>query len=113
MAELNGWLEPQTPRVGADVRDVYGRSYRLGPSDRVLLGRSRVWVVAAAWLVMLAVSGTQYGYGMFAARLMRPGGPGLEAVAGGFPLLNACPPVARAAFPVRPPRRGPPPARGG
>jgi MFS family permease len=96
MAELNGWLGPQT---GADVRDVYGRSYRLGPSDRVLLGYSRVWVAAAAWLMMLAVSSTQYGYGIFAARLMRSGGLGLEAVAWGFTLWIACHSVASGALP--------------
>src|SRR5260370_18114988 len=100
MAEPSGWLEPQT---GADVRDVYGRSYRLGPNDRVLLGYSRVWVAAAAWLVMLAVSSTQYGYGMFAARLMRPGGVGLEAVAWGFTLWITCHPVASGALPWLPP----------
>jgi MFS family permease len=96
MPELNGWLEPQS---GTDVRDVYGRSYRLGPNDRVLLGYSRVWVAAAALLVMLAVSGTQYGYGMFAARLMRSSGLGLDAVAWGFTLWITCHAVASGALP--------------
>jgi MFS family permease len=99
MAELNGWLEPQSPRVGTDVRDVYGRSYRLGPNDRELLGYSRVRVAAAAWLVMLAVSGTQYGYGLFAVRLMRSGGVGLEAAAWGFTLWITCHSVASGALP--------------
>src|SRR5207302_628129 len=88
-----------TPRVGADVRDVYGRSYRLGPSDRAVLGRSRAWVAAAAWLVMLAVSSTQYGYGVFAVRLMRSGGLSLEAVAWGFTLWITCHSVASGALP--------------
>lgn len=96
MAELNGWLEPQSRAV---VRDVYGRSYRLGPNDRVLLGYSRVWVAAAAWLVMLAVSGTQYGYGTFAARLTRSSGLGLDAVAWGFTLWITCHAVASGALP--------------
>jgi hypothetical protein len=91
MAQLNGWLEPQS---GVDVRDVYGRSYRLGPNDRVLLGYSRVWVAAAAWLVMLAVSGTQYGYGMFAARLMQAR-PAAHASRGGSAMRIQSPKDAR------------------
>jgi MFS family permease len=65
----------------------------------VLLGRSRVWVAAAAWLVMLAVSSTQYGYGLFAVRLMRSGGLGLEAAAWGFTLWITCHSVASGALP--------------
>ncbi|HYZ55426.1 MAG TPA: MFS transporter [Streptosporangiaceae bacterium] len=96
MAKPNGWLESRT---GGDVRDVYGRSYRLGPSDRVLLGYSRAWVAAAAWLVMLAVSGTQYGYGVFAARLMHSDGWGPEPVMWGFTLWITCHSVASGALP--------------
>src|SRR4051812_14662564 len=44
-------------------RDFYGRRYRIGESDRVLLGRSRGWMLGAAWLAMLAAGAGQYGYG--------------------------------------------------
>ncbi|WP_043841308.1 MFS transporter [Amycolatopsis taiwanensis] len=46
-----------------DVRDFYGRRYRVGESDRELLGRSRGWMRWAAWVAMLAAGAGQYGYG--------------------------------------------------
>lgn len=56
-------------QAGRDVHDVYGRRYWLGPSDRMLLGYPRAWVAAAACAMMLAVGGTQYGFGVFSVRL--------------------------------------------
>ncbi|HEY2700009.1 MAG TPA: MFS transporter [Pseudonocardiaceae bacterium] len=47
-----------------EVRDVYRRSYRLGESDRELLGRSRRWILAAGLAAMFAVSAGQYGFGI-------------------------------------------------
>lgn len=47
-----------------EVRDCYGGYYRVGESDRDLLGHSRGRLVAAAWAAMLAASIGQYGYGM-------------------------------------------------
>jgi MFS family permease len=44
------------------VRDVYGRRYRVGESDVGLTGRPRVWMVRLSWLAMLAVSLFQYGF---------------------------------------------------
>lgn len=46
-----------------DIRDFYGRRYRVGETDRELLGRSRGWMVWAAWTAMLAAGAGQYGYG--------------------------------------------------
>ncbi|MFD2399518.1 MFS transporter [Prauserella oleivorans] len=46
-----------------EIRDFYGRRYRVGESDRDLLGRSRGWMLWCAWLAMLAASLGQYGYG--------------------------------------------------
>lgn len=59
-----------------------------GPGDRMVLGYSRAWVVAAACAAMLAIAGTQYGFGAFAVRLgtARHGVP----VAAGFAAWLAC-----------------------
>ncbi|GAA0484647.1 MFS transporter [Paractinoplanes deccanensis] len=46
-----------------EVRDFYGRRYRVGESDRVLLGRSRSWMLWLPMAAMLAISLFQYGYG--------------------------------------------------
>jgi len=51
------------------VRDVYGRTYRVGENDRDLVGHSRRRMLAAAWLAMLAVGATQYGYGVIVPTL--------------------------------------------
>ncbi|WP_236788687.1 MFS transporter [Amycolatopsis sp. GM8] len=45
------------------IRDFYGRRYRIGESDRALLGRPRGWMLGAAWAAMLAAGVGQYGYG--------------------------------------------------
>jgi MFS family permease len=96
MAETNQWSEMST---GRDVRDIYGRSYRLGPSDRMLLGSSRARVAAAAWATMLAVGATQYGYGAFAARAGHAASWSPEATAWGFVLWIACQSAASGALP--------------
>ncbi|WP_199433610.1 MFS transporter [Qaidamihabitans albus] len=46
-----------------EIRDFYGRRYRVGETDRELLGRSRAWMLWAAWSAMLVASVGQYGYG--------------------------------------------------
>ncbi|MPY79082.1 MAG: MFS transporter [Actinophytocola sp.] len=46
-----------------EILDFYGRPYRVGESDRDLLGRSRSWQLGAAWAAMLMASIGQYGYG--------------------------------------------------
>jgi MFS family permease len=50
------------PRL-REIRDFYGRRYRVGETDRELLGRSRAWMLWAAWAAMLMASAGQYGYG--------------------------------------------------
>ncbi len=82
---------------GRAVRDVFGRSYRPGPSDQALLGHSRAWVAAAAWATMLAAGGTQYGYGAFAARAAHASG--LRAVAWEFVLWVGCQSAASGTLP--------------
>ncbi|MFC6155697.1 OFA family MFS transporter [Kribbella jiaozuonensis] len=49
-----------TPR---DVRDVYGRRYRIGEDARELTGHSRRWQLWAAWACMVAISPLQYSFG--------------------------------------------------
>ncbi|RBM23807.1 MFS transporter [Prauserella sp. PE36] len=50
------------PKV-KEIRDFYGRRYRVGETDRDLLGRSRRWMLWAAWTAMLVASVGQYGFG--------------------------------------------------
>ncbi|MEU4163321.1 MFS transporter [Actinoplanes sp. NPDC026670] len=51
------------PRTVREVSDFYGRRYRIGESDRLLLGRSRSWMAGLPWFAMLSISLFQYGYG--------------------------------------------------
>ncbi|HZA10494.1 OFA family MFS transporter [Mycobacterium sp.] len=52
-----------------EVTDANGRVYRLGESDRDLLGRSRAYMVWLPWIAMMAVSVFEYGYGAAAQTL--------------------------------------------
>jgi MFS family permease len=119
MAQTDYWREAS---AGRDVRDAYGRRYLLGPADRVLLGHSRAWVAAAAWAAMLAVSGTQYAYGVVAARLWHPGpgtavpgtamaGVSPASIAWAFALWIGCQSAGSAALPWLRRRAGLSPAR--
>jgi MFS family permease len=55
-----------TPR---DVRDVYGRRYRIGEDARDLTGHSRRWQLWATWACMVAISPLQYSFGSAALGL--------------------------------------------
>lgn len=46
-----------------EITDANNRVYRIGESDREILGRSRSWMVWLPWLAMMAVSVYEYGYG--------------------------------------------------
>ncbi|HET7667348.1 MAG TPA: OFA family MFS transporter [Mycobacterium sp.] len=46
-----------------EVIDSNGRVYRVGETDRELLGRSRAWMIWLPWMAMMAVSVYEYGYG--------------------------------------------------
>lgn len=50
-------------RTVREVSDFYGRRYRIGESDRLLLGRSRSWMAGLPWFAMLSISLFQYGFG--------------------------------------------------
>jgi MFS family permease len=51
------------------VTDANGRKYRVGESDKQILGRSRVWMMWLPWIAMMAVSVFEYGYGAAADTL--------------------------------------------
>ena len=46
-----------------EVTDANGRVYRIGETDRQLLGRSRAWMVWLPWIAMMAISVFEYAYG--------------------------------------------------
>jgi MFS family permease len=52
-----------------EITDANGRVYRVGETDRELLGRSRAWMVWLPWAAMMAVSVYEYGYGAAAKSL--------------------------------------------
>jgi MFS family permease len=52
-----------------EITDANGRVYRVGETDRDLLGRSRVSMVWLPWAAMMAVSVFEYGYGAAAQTL--------------------------------------------
>jgi MFS family permease len=57
-----------------EVRDFYGRRYRVGESDRALLGRSRTWMLGLPCAAMLAISLFQYGFGAALPALVEANG---------------------------------------
>lgn len=46
-----------------EIRDHYGRRYRVGEEPHDLIGRPRAWMLWLCWAPMLAVGVLQYGYG--------------------------------------------------
>ncbi|HVV24085.1 MAG TPA: MFS transporter [Pseudonocardiaceae bacterium] len=83
-------IESAQCRASDEIHDLYGRRYRIGTSDRALLGHSRTWVLTAAWLAMAAVSANQYAYGALAPRMAALNGWGSTQVLWGFALWGAC-----------------------
>ena len=52
-----------------EITDANGRVYRVGETDRDVLGRSRASMVWLPWIAMMAVSVFEYGYGAAAQTL--------------------------------------------
>ncbi|MFJ4846264.1 MULTISPECIES: OFA family MFS transporter [unclassified Streptomyces] len=50
------------PAPYREVTDVNGRVYRIGETDRSILGRPRAWMVWLPWFAMMGVSVFEYGY---------------------------------------------------
>jgi MFS family permease len=46
-----------------EITDANNRVYRVGETDRELLGKSRAWMVWLPWVAMMAISVYEYGYG--------------------------------------------------
>jgi MFS family permease len=47
-----------------------GRTFRIGETDKMILGRSRAWMVWLPWIAMMAISVFEYGFGAAAKTLM-------------------------------------------
>ncbi|WP_029113119.1 OFA family MFS transporter [Mycobacterium sp. URHB0044] len=45
-----------------EVIDGNGRVYRIGETDRDILGRSRAWMVWLPWIAMMAISSSEYAF---------------------------------------------------
>jgi MFS family permease len=89
--------EPQA-LTAREVRDVYGRTYRYGESDRALLGRSRAWMLWLSWAAMLAAGVQQYGFGAVVPTLTQARGWSYTEVLWAFAVWTVC--QAAAAFPA-------------
>jgi MFS family permease len=50
------------PPTFCEVVDDNGRNYRIGETDRDILGRSRVWMVWLPWISMMAISSSEYAF---------------------------------------------------
>ncbi|OBG26460.1 OFA family MFS transporter [Mycobacterium sp. 852002-51057_SCH5723018] len=60
------------------VRDLHGRSYRVGERPHDIMSRSRTWMLWLPWTAMACLSVLQYGYGVAAVALRRTDeGPGV------------------------------------
>jgi MFS family permease len=53
----------------AEIRDLHGRSYRVGEQPQDIMGRPRVWMVWLPWIAMAGISVLQYGYSVAAIAL--------------------------------------------
>ena len=52
---------PTQPRF-REVIDDNGRVYRIGETDRDIMGRSRAWMVWMPWIAMMAISSSEYAF---------------------------------------------------
>jgi MFS family permease len=87
----------ETPEV-KEVRDVYGRRYRVGETDRQLIGRSRAWMVWLGGAAMFAAGVQQYGFGVIAPVLTGAHGWTFTEVVVSLALWAVC--QASVAFPA-------------
>ena len=64
----------------AEVRDLHGRSYRVGERPQDIMGRSRAWMLWLPWAAMAGIGVLQYGYSVAATALHPTSGWGATAV---------------------------------
>jgi MFS family permease len=67
-----------------EVRDLHGRSYRVGERPHDIMGHSRRWMLWLTWVAMAGIGVLQYGYGVAVAALDATNG---SAAAGAFWVL--------------------------
>ena len=53
-----------TPVAVAEVRDLHGRSYRVGERAHDIIGHPRRWMLWLSWAAMAGIGVLQYGYGV-------------------------------------------------
>src|SRR5262245_18051474 len=58
----------------AEIRDLHGRSYRVGERPQDIMGRSRAWMLWLPWAAMAGISVLQYGYSVAATALQGSSG---------------------------------------
>ncbi|CAN5340488.1 OFA family MFS transporter [soil metagenome] len=63
--------------VPVEVRDLRGRAYRVGERPQDLIGCSRAWMLAFAWVAMAGIGVLQYGYGVALTALHMTSGKSL------------------------------------
>ena len=52
------------PVAVVEVRDLHGRSYRVGQRPHDIIGHSRRWILWLSWAAMAGIGVLQYGYGV-------------------------------------------------
>src|SRR3984893_1021857 len=53
-----------SPVAVVEVRDLHGRSYRVGERPHDIIGHSRKWMLGLSWAAMAGIGVLQYGYGV-------------------------------------------------
>ena len=65
---------PSAPVAVVEVRDLHGRSYRVGEQPHDIIGHSRRWMLWLSWAAMAGIGVLQYGYGVAVTALHVTGG---------------------------------------
>ena len=65
----------QSDGAVVEVRDLHGRSYRVGERPHDIMARSRTWMLWLRWAAMAGISVPQYGCDVAAIALQQKNGP--------------------------------------
>jgi MFS family permease len=57
-------MSPTSAPAVVEVRDLHGRSYRVGERPQDITGHSRTWMLGLSWAAMAGIGVLQYGYGV-------------------------------------------------
>ncbi|WP_236788681.1 OFA family MFS transporter [Amycolatopsis sp. GM8] len=55
-------MNSPAPPTFREIVDSNGRVYRVGETDRDIMGRSRAWMVWLPWIAMMAISSSEYAF---------------------------------------------------